>query len=146
MARHAVWRFTVPCAAIGLVFTALSRPSRAIEAPHADAAAAMEKFLARPLDQHAYRASRRLEGTGAGRNGWLEAETAFSPASGFSYDVTAEGGSRIIVGRVLRPLLEEERRLIAGGEATTVAISPNNYALKPEGLNDDGLAVIALTP
>lgn len=105
----------------------------------------MEKFLARPSAVHGYRALRRLEATGSGHQGWLDADTAFSPDTGMHYEITAEGGSGYIRTRVLRSLLEEERRLIAHG-GSSQALSAENYAFTSEGIDEEGLAVVALTP
>jgi hypothetical protein len=114
-------------------------------APNADAAAAMEKFLARPASSHQYRASRRLEASGSGQRGWLDVQTVFTPASGLHYEVTREGGSGYIRSRVLRSLLDEEQRLIAGGGADA-ALSTDNYQFTPGGINEGGLVVVALKP
>lgn len=109
------------------------------------AVAAMRQFLDRTMARQ-YIASRRLEASGVGRRGWLDAETEFSAASGFAYRVTAEGGSGHVRARVLRALLEEEQRVIARGGSAGVAISPDNYQLTPEGLTEDGFAVVGLRP
>jgi hypothetical protein len=107
--------------------------------------AAMEKFLARPLRPHPYRAHRHLEASGWGQRGWLHVETDFTLARGFHYEVTAEGGSRSIRARVLRPLLEEERRLVAEGRSDVVAISTRNYRFSPKGLAE-GLVIVEMSP
>jgi hypothetical protein len=106
----------------------------------------MEIFLARPSVSHEYRAWRRLEATGVGQHAWLDVQTNFTAASGFVYEVTAEGGSGYIRTRVLRSLLDEEQRLIASGSAAGVAISAGNYQFRPEGVSEEGLAVVALKP
>lgn len=111
-----------------------------------DALAAMEMFLSRPAVMHSYRASRRLEASGGGRHGWLDAQTEFTVASGLRYEVTAEGGSRYIRARVLRSLLEEERRLIAQGTGSSAAISTSNYDFRPAGVSEEGFAVVTLRP
>jgi hypothetical protein len=114
--------------------------------PHPQAAEAMNKFLSQPASPHQYRAARRLEASGAGQRGWLDVDTRFTAASGLEYEVTAEGGSRYIRARVLRPLLDEEQRLIASGHSATVAISLANYAFGADTITDDGLAVVNITP
>ena len=43
-------------------------------------------------------------------------------------------------------MLDEERDLIARGAASSVAISTDNYTFTPEGINEDGLAVVAMRP
>jgi hypothetical protein len=118
----------------------------ASETPERAAVDALERFLARPSLSHQYRASRRLEASGVGQRGWLDVVTSFTPASGLQYEVTAEGGSGYIRGRVLRSLLNEEQRLIAIGDARRVALSRENYLFTPKGVNDEGLAVVVLKP
>jgi hypothetical protein len=110
------------------------------------AADAMEKFLARPGSIRQYLASRRLEASGGGQRGWMDVQTSFTAASGLHYDVTAEGGSAYIRGRVLRRLLDEERHLIAQGLTAGVAISKDNYQFEPEDIDGHGLAVVRLQP
>ena len=122
----------------------------ALQLPAADppdplAVSALEKFLARPPLAHQYCATRRLEASGGGQRGWIEVQTNFAPASGLAYEVTAEGGSGYIRGRVLRSLLDEERRLLAL-KTTSAAISPANYSLRPGGLTEEGLVAIGLQP
>jgi hypothetical protein len=130
---------------VALIATAFAfEPAAAV--PSTDAAAAMEKFLARPANAHQYRASRRLEASGSGQRGWLVVQTAFTPASGLRYDVTAEGGSRYIRSRVLRSLLDEEQRLIARGASADVALSMDNYQFTSEGVNEEGLVLVAMKP
>lgn len=107
---------------------------------------AMRHFLARPLTPHQYSALRRLQASGGGKRAWLDAQTDFSLASGLLYRVTAEGGSGYIRNRVLRSLLEEEQRLIAGGRTSRVAISVENYQFTPEGVNEEGFATIRMRP
>lgn len=114
--------------------------------PHPAATAAMEKFLARPPAPHGYRATRRLEAAGSGHEGWLDAQTAFSPETGLHYEIIAEGGSGYIRTRVLRSLLEEERQILAQGGGARAALSPDNYEFTCEGIDEEGLAVVALAP
>jgi hypothetical protein len=114
--------------------------------PNPATLSALEMFLSQPTAVHPYRASRRLEASGSGQRGWLDARTDFTLASGLKYEVTAEGGSGYIRTRVLRSLLNEEQRLIAQGKESTVAISTVNYEFRPEGVNDEGLAVVTLRP
>jgi hypothetical protein len=133
-------------AVIALALTTFAWQPGAADAPDPTVVAAMEKFLARPFVPHQYRASRRLEASGPGHRGWLEAQTQFAPESGLIYEVMAEGGSGYIRNRVLRSLLDEEQRLIAGGRTRGVALTTENYEFKPEGVNDEGLAVVAMRP
>lgn len=132
--------------AAALTMTALALQPSATEVPDPNAVAAMEKFLARPATSHQYRAWRRLEAAGVGQSAWLDVQTSFTTASGFLYEVTAEGGSGYIRSRVLRSLLDEEQRLIAIRGAAGAAISRANYQFRPEGVTEEGLAAVALKP
>src|SRR5688572_1952352 len=100
----------------------------------------MQQFLAMPTDVPPYRAWRRLDAHNRGRAGWMEVTTEFSPATGFSYTVLAEGGSGIVRSRVLRALLEGEREMIARGETARSALALANYGFAVDGMDDDGLA------
>lgn len=135
------------CLGLAVVLALIPVPPRlsAAAAPDVRAAAAMQQFLDRAMARQ-YVALRRLEASGVGRRGWLDAETEFSAASGFSYRVTAEGGSGPVRSRVLRALLDEEQRMIARGDSAGVAISAANYQLTPEGLTEEGFAVVDLRP
>jgi hypothetical protein len=106
----------------------------------------MQGFLDRAPKARQYSASRRLEASGVGHEGWLDVETEFSATSGLTYQVTAEGGSGYIRSRVLRSLLNEEQSLIARNRSATVAISADNYQLTPEGFNEEGHAVVLMRP
>ena len=133
--RFAVLALTV-AALVGTVATG---------SPRADTAV-IDKLLARAAVPHQYRAHRRLEAAGGGQRGWLEADTEFAPGTGMRYAVTAEGGSGYVRSRVLRPLLEQERQLIAADETGRVAINTSNYAFTSRGVTDEGLAEVALQP
>lgn len=114
--------------------------------PNSNAVTAMQKFLSSSAATHPYRASRRLEAAGSGQQGWLDADTEFTPDAGLRYEIVAEGGSGYIRSRVLRTLLQEEQRLIASGGTAGVAISPANYRLTPEDTDVDGLVQVAIEP
>jgi hypothetical protein len=129
-----------------LTVTTLAATFSAAERVDPGAMAAMEKFLARPTIAHQYRAARRLEASGVGQRAWLDVQTHFTVASGLLYEVTAEGGSGYIRARVLRSLLDEERRLTAHGGVARGAISTDNYQFMPERVNEEGLAVVSLLP
>lgn len=109
-------------------------------------AAALENFLSQPNIAMQYAASRHLEASGGGQRAALDVTTTFSSSAGFSYQVTGETGSGYIRSRVLRSLLEEERELIARGEAARVAVSRENYRFTPVRIDADGLAVVAIHP
>ena len=125
---------------------AFAAPSAHTTGPSADALTALDMFLSQPPTVHPYRASRRLEASGSGQRGWLDVRTDFTVASGLQYEVTAEGGSGYIRRRILRSLLDEEQRLIAEGEAPSVALSAGNYEFHPDSINEEGLAVVRLRP
>jgi hypothetical protein len=106
----------------------------------------MRQFLEQDDTQHPYRAVRRLEAESGSRRGWLEAVTEYSVEGGFSYQVTAEGGSSLVRSKVLRAVLEGEREVIAQGEMARASLAPANYAFQPNGVDDDGLVNILLSP
>ena len=106
----------------------------------------MRQFLQQDDTQHPYRAVRRLEAENRGRRGWLEAVTEYSIENGFTYQVTSEGGSRLVRSKVLRTVLEGEREIIAGGETARSSLALANYAFQPNGVDGDGLANILLSP
>ena len=143
---HARHRRYAAMAASAALTLALAPPQRLAAYIVDDSVTAMQQFLARPRLAHQYSASRRLEASGSGHRAWLDVQTDFAPASGLQYHVTAEGGSGYIRTRVLRSLLEEERRLMAAGTGSTIAISTDNYQFTPDGLNEDGLAVVRVRP
>ena len=121
-----------------IVFLALTVvPTIRATAPNA-ADQSMNRFLTRQDDQHSYSAIRRLEARNGSREGWLEATTEYSPAGGFRYQITAEGGSSQIRTRVLKAVLDGEQNVIALGEAARAALAPSNYAFQPNGVDARG--------
>ena len=106
----------------------------------------IHQFLAQDDTQPRYRATRRLEAENGGRRGWLEAVTDYSPEVGFRYQITAEGGSSYIRGKVLRAVLESERDAITLGETARSSLDRTNYAFEAIGVDTDGLANVRLTP
>ncbi len=137
--RHAGFCFAIAL----LAFIGAPSLPAAIPDP---AAHSMKQFLEQDDAQHPYRAIRRLEAENGGRRGWLEAVTEYSVESGFSYHVMAEGGSSVIRSRVLRAVLDGEREFIAQGETARSALDLANYAFQPNGVDDQGLANILLSP
>ena len=111
-----------------------------------EASQVMEKFFQRPPAAFSYRAQRRLEAAGNGQSAWLDAQTSFSHVGGLRYEVTAEGGSGYIRSRVLRALLEEERRAIGNGDVRSAEFTRANYEFRSEGIDREGLAQVALQP
>jgi hypothetical protein len=101
----------------------------------------IREFLSQNEQTHPYRATRRLEGENGGSRAWMEAVTEFSPATGFKYQITAEGGSSDVRSKMLRPLLDAERDVIARGE-----IARSNYQFQANGVDENGLANILLSP
>ena len=114
--------------------------------PDSRAVNALDTFLSGRNLARQYTATRRLEASGSGQRGWLDVRTRYAAGSGFVYDITSEGGSGLIRGRVLRSLLEEEKELIATGSGGRVAITRDNYAFTAESVNPDGSVVIAMRP
>jgi hypothetical protein len=106
----------------------------------------IQQFLAQDDTQPAYRATRRLEAANGDRGGWLEAITEYSPDGGFRYEITAEGGSGYIRSRVLRAVLDGERDVIAQGEAARSSLVTANYSFQANGIGEDGLANVLLSP
>jgi hypothetical protein len=114
--------------------------------PDPRAVHALDAFLSGRTLARQYVATRRLEASGSGQRGWLDVRTRYAADSGFIYDITSEGGSGLIRGRVLRSLLEEEKTLIASGTSARVAITRDNYTFTPEKVNDDGTVVVGIRP
>jgi hypothetical protein len=107
-----------------------------------------ERFLARPpegLTQ--YRATRRLEARNARfrKDGWMEVFTELTP-DGFSFSVIEEGGSGYIRDKVLRPILQGERDLIARGDVARSALSPANYDFTGQAHAEPGVVRLAVAP
>jgi hypothetical protein len=131
---------------LGILLLALVIPPTLLATALDTADHSMRQFLEQDDTQHPYRAVRRLEAENGGRRGWLEAVTEYSVEGGFSYQVTAEGGSSLVRSKVLRAVLEGEREVIAQGEASRASLALANYAFQPNGVDDDGLANILLSP
>lgn len=106
----------------------------------------IRQFLAQDDTQPAYRAVRHLEAENGSRKGWLDAITEYSPETGFRYEITAEGGSGYMRAKVLKALLDGEKAVIALGETRRSSLDPTNYKFQPNGIDDDGLANVLLSP
>jgi len=104
------------------------------------------QFLAQGDSQRPYRATRRLEARNGDAVGWLEAVTEYSPAAGFRYTITSEGGSANIRDKVLKAILEGERGAVARGEMARSALAPCNYEFQVHGVDENGLAKVLLSP
>jgi len=110
------------------------------------AEASIRQFLAQQAPLPAYHAARRLEAENGDRSGWLEADTAYSAQRGFSYTITAQGGSGFVRERILKAVLDGERELIARGNAGHGALSLVNYTFDAAGIDAEGLANVLLSP
>jgi hypothetical protein len=106
----------------------------------------IQHFLAQDDTMPPYRATRRLEAVNGDKSAWLEAVTDYSPRAGFHYEITGEGGTGILRSKVMRAVLDGEREAIAKGEAARSSLADANYAFQPDGIGDDGLASVLLTP
>lgn len=110
---------------------------------------ALELFLARadePLTQ--YRARRTLEGHNPRFNlrGAIEAITELSPDGGFSYTIVSETGSDYIRGKVLRPILETEAKVLASGDSSRSALTTDNYDIGGGELAEPGIVKLFAKP
>jgi hypothetical protein len=106
----------------------------------------MKQFIAKGDSQRPYRATRRLEAKNGNSVGWIEADTEYSPSSGFRYTITSEGGSGNIRDKVLKAILEGEREAVARGEMSRSALAPCNYEFQVHGVDENGLAKVLLSP
>ena len=137
-----------------LGFVALMLPLAMVAAPRASAVGStaataehsMRQFLAQGAEPHPYRATRRIEARHRDSVGWIEAETEFSPATGFRYTITAEGGSEQLREKVLHKILEGEREAVAKGEISRATLAPCNYEFQAAGVDGQGLANVLLAP
>ena len=131
----------------GSILTAAAMIAPRVQATVPDVADnSIQQFLAQDDAQPAYRALRRLEAKSGDRQGWLEAQTDYSPETGFDYEITSEGGSGMIRGKVLRAMLEGEREVISQGDSARSSLARANYIFQPNGVDDDGLANVLLSP
>jgi hypothetical protein len=93
-----------------------------------------------------YRALRRLiaQSDKLGGSAWIEAWTQVEPGAGFRYEIIGEGGSGFVRGKVLRPWLENEKKMWADGDPERASLSYANYAFVDRGLTPDGLACLGV--
>ena len=106
----------------------------------------IRQFLATGVKEHRYRAMRHLEAEQGDRQGWMEAITEYAPATGFRYEVVAEGGSHDIRSRVLKAVLDGERDVIVHGETARSSLTSSNYTFRLNGLDTDGFASVLVSP
>jgi hypothetical protein len=96
------------------------------------------------------RAYRRLQASNRrfDKDAWLEAITQYQPGRGFTFDIVGQGGSSLILGKVLRPALEAEAKALRDNPRRT-ALSPENYAITevaPGASDATGLVTLKLDP
>jgi hypothetical protein len=109
----------------------------------------VQRFLDRQEEAlKSYRALRRLEAHNNRykKHGWIEVWTTLDPATGFRYDIVAEGGSSYVRDRVLRKALEREAEAHARAETRTAAIVPANYAFAEPRPDADGTVAVSIEP
>src|SRR5262249_11356617 len=81
-----------------------------------------------------------------GVRGWMDVWTEYTHAAGFRYEIVAEGGSRQVRGRVLRPALDGERRMWEAREPQRASLTPENYVFRDAAAIEHGLAPLGITP
>ena len=93
-----------------------------------------------------YRALRRLEAQSdkLGGSAWIEAWTDVVPGVGFRYQIVGEGGSGFVRGKVLRPWLENEKKMWTAGDPERASLTHANYAFDDKGLTPDGLVCVGV--
>lgn len=108
---------------------------------------AVQRYLDHAPDHRleTYRAFRRLEAHGLGQSGWLEAWTELRD-NVFRYEITAEGGSEGVRGRVLRKYLESEQQAWASGEAERSELTAANYQFQRSPDQPEGLIKVLMKP
>lgn len=106
----------------------------------------MQRYLDRGPQQVAtYRAFRHLEAQGMGQTGWIDAWTELN-GNTFRYEITAEGGSEGVRGRVLRKVLEHEQQAWSNGEVRKSELTAENYDFERSPDQPDGLLKVLLKP
>jgi hypothetical protein len=110
---------------------------------------AVERFLA-DIEKPpvAYQARRRLEASSAKLNesAWMEAVTQYDPNGGFVYSISAQGGSERIQRRVLKAVLDAERKASLRHEWRKGNLSRENYEFNFSGHAGDGMLKMQLMP
>ncbi len=81
-----------------------------------------------------------------GASAWMDVWTDADRATGFRYDVAAEGGSGPIRRRVFRAALDAEQKMWREGEPARAGVDHTNYSFADNGDEDGGLASLAITP
>lgn len=91
--------------------------------------APLERFLARPQDRpRQHTAVRRLEAHNPkfNKRAWLDAEAVQTDSGTLTYRPIAQGGSELLLRRVLFAALEAERTVLSAPRASS-ALTPANY-------------------
>jgi hypothetical protein len=138
---------------ISLLLIGLANPLHGVEParPYSSSEPqVVQRFLARPDEPLSrYRALRRLEARNDrfDLHGWLEAWTELTEDGRFHYEIVREGGSDYIRNKVLRPLLQNEERLFATGDASRSAVTLRNYDVHgSEAAAEPGLVKLLVSP
>jgi hypothetical protein len=109
---------------------------------------ALQRFLARgegpPVE---YRALRHLEAQSPHfrANAWMDAWTEYRHATGFRFEIVAEGGSSYIRQHVLRAALEGEQKMWAAREPQRASFTTDNYEFHDRGAVE-GLVSVGVKP
>jgi hypothetical protein len=112
-----------------------------------DGAAVLEKFLARPDEPlTSYRSRRRMFAQGLGKEASMEVLVQLDTRHGFRFEVLAEEGSELIRNRGFRAVLEAEKEAYESGRSDRAALTADNYALRFDGREPDGLVRLRARP
>src|SRR5262245_38119899 len=138
-------RRALACSAL-LAFAVASEMPIGAQAGETSFPPILQRFL-ETLDDgpSAYRAFRRLE-VRSGRlddTAWMNVWTT-ADASGFTYEVVDQGGSRYVRDHVFLPAMETERT--SWGAGARGALTPANYTFEDRGAAPTGLAWIGVKP
>ena len=109
----------------------------------------VQRFLSRADERVTrYRALRRLQAHNKrfNKHGWIEAWTELTADGRFTFEIVREGGSDYIIKKVLRPLLENEERIFATGDASRSAVTLENYELEGAEAAGHGLVKLVVKP
>jgi hypothetical protein len=110
---------------------------------------ALERFLSRPDEPVTqYRARRSLEGHNPRfkMRATLEAITELSPGGRFTYTILSESGSEYIRGKVLRPMLQTEAKVLESGDPSRSALTAANYEIGGGELAEPGIIKLFAKP
>ena len=119
------------------------------QAARSQGASALVRFLARgeepPVE---YRALRHLEAHNVkfGASAWMDAWTEFDRATGFRFEIVAEGGNAYVRRHVLRDALEGEQKMWAAREPQRASLTLDNYVFTERADMSDSLVAIGITP